>query len=142
MQAGHPINATFHAKSVEGAIWRFVVAYMSASGNNNVALALKQICSLVQIIIVQKILRDGTRKIIEIGEITGSEGEKPLINMLYKFKTDPKDNEYDEKGEITHIAGKHVRLHGLSESTLEVLQLEGVPYDEYSVFEERKGDAT
>lgn len=140
MQAGHPINATFHAKTVEGAIWRFVVAYMNASGNNNVALALKQICSLVQIIIVQKIMRDGTRKIIEIGEIVGSEGETPVVNMLYKFKTSPKENEYNEKGEVTKIAGHHVRLHGLSESTLEVLQLEGVPYEEYSVFEAREGE--
>ena len=140
MQAGHPINATYHAKTVEGAIWRFVVAYMSASGNNNVALALQQICSLVQIIIVQKILRDGTRKIIEIGEIVGSQGEKPIINILYKFDTHPKENEYDEKGEVTKIAGEHVRISGLSDSTIEVLKLEGVPYDEYSIFEKREGE--
>lgn len=140
MQAGHPINATYHAKTVEGAIWRFVVAYMSASGNNNVALALQQICSLVQIIIVQKILRDGTRKIIEIGEIVGSQGEKPIINILYKYDTHPKENEYDEKGEVTKIAGEHVRISGLSDSTIEVLKLEGVPYDEYSIFEKREGE--
>jgi len=140
MQAGHPINATYHAKTVEGAIWRFVVAYMSASGNNNVALALQQICSLVQIIIVQKILRDGTRKIIEIGEIVGSQGEKPIINILYKYETHPKENEYDEKGEVTKIAGEHVRISGLSDSTIEVLKLEGVPYDEYSIFEKREGE--
>lgn len=140
MQAGHPINATYHAKTVEGAIWRFVVAYMSASGNNNVALALQQICSLVQIIIVQKILRDGTRKIIEIGEIVGSQGEKPIINILYKYETHPKENEYDEKGEVTKIAGEHVRISGLSDSTIEVLKLEGVPYEEYSIFEKREGE--
>jgi pilus assembly protein CpaF len=140
MQAGHPINATYHAKTVEGAIWRFVVAYMSASGNNNVALALQQICSLVQIIIVQKILRDGTRKIIEIGEIVGSQGEKPIINILYKYDTHPKENEYNEKGEVTKIAGEHVRISGLSDSTIEVLKLEGVPYDEYSIFEKREGE--
>lgn len=136
MQAGHPINATFHAKTVEGAVWRFVVAYMSASGNNNVALALQQICSLVQVVIVQKIMRDGTRKIIEIGEITGSQGEKPLINLLYKFETHPKDNEYDDKGEVTKIAGDHKRVGYLSTSTIDILKLEGVPYDEYSIFED------
>lgn len=135
MQAGHPINATFHAKTVEGAVWRFVVAYMSASGNNNVALALQQICSLVQIVIVQKILRDGTRKIIEIGEITGSDGEKPLINLLYKFEVNPKLNEYNEKGEITKIAGEHKRINGLSDTTIEVLKLEGVSENEYARFE-------
>lgn len=136
MQAGHPINATFHAKSVEGAVWRFVVAYMSASGNNNVALALQQICSLVQVVIVQKIMRDGTRKIIEIGEITGSQGEKPLINLLYKFETHPKENEYNEKGEVTKIAGKHERIGYLSKPTIDILKLEGVPYEEYSIFED------
>jgi len=135
MQAGHPINATFHAKTVEGAVWRFVVAYMSASGNNNVALALRQVCDLVQIIIVQKIMRDGTRKIIEIGEITGIDGEKPIINMLYKFEPDPLNNEYDENGQVTKIAGKHVRVGNLSESTIEVLKLEGVAYDKYHIFE-------
>ena len=138
MQAGHPINATYHAKTVEGAIWRFVVAYMSSSGNNNVSLALKQICSLVQIIIVQKILRDGTRKIIEIGEIVGSEGETPKINMLYKFEPDPKNNTYKPNGDVEHIAGKHVRLGNLSESTINVLKLEGVPYEEYQMFEGAK----
>ena len=135
MQAGHPINATFHASSVEGAIWRFVVAYMSSSGNNNVALALQQICSLVKIIIVQKILRDGTRKIIEIGEVVGSKGETPIINLLYKFDVHPELNEYDEKGDIQHIAGEHVRISGLSDSTLSVLKLEGVSKEEYSRFE-------
>lgn len=139
MQAGHPINATFHAKSVEGAVWRFVVAYMSASGNNNVALALQQICSLVQIVIVQKIMRDGTRKIIEIGEIVGSQGEKPLINLLYKFETHSRQNEYNDKGEVTKIAGEHKRVGNLSPSTIDVLKLEGVSYDEYSIFEAPEG---
>lgn len=88
MQAGHPINCTFHAGSSEGAIKRFLTAYLAESGNEPSDLALYNITSLCNLVIVQKILRDGTRKIIQISEVVGVKDDNPNaanINDLYKF---------------------------------------------------------
>ena len=56
--AGHPINTTFHAESSDGAISRFLSAYLACSGNEPSHLALRTLTSLVNVIIVQKIMRD------------------------------------------------------------------------------------
>lgn len=133
MQAGHPINTTFHAESSEGAIQRFQTAYLAESGNEPSHLALANIVGLVNIIIVQKIMRDGKRRIIQISEVVGvdpNDHDKPLLNDLYIYDID-RDPEYDEAGNIIKIHGNHRRVGKLSNRTITKLKLEGVANSRY-----------
>lgn len=133
MQAGHPINTTFHAESSEGAIKRFQTAYLAESGNEPSHLALSTIVGLVNIIVVQKIMRDGTRKVIQISEVVGvdpNNNEKALLNDLYIFDING-EPEYDEAGNVIKIKGQHRRVGKLSERTIRKFQLEGVPKKRY-----------
>jgi pilus assembly protein CpaF len=133
MQAGHPINTTFHAESSHGAIKRFQTAYLAESGNEPSHLALSTIVGLVNMIIVQKIMRDGTRRIIQISEVIGVDPdnrEEPLINDLYIYDID-RDPEYDEAGNVVRIYGTHKRVGKLSERTIRKFQLEGVAKSRY-----------
>lgn len=132
-QAGHPINCTFHSESSEGAIRRFLTAYLAESGNEPSHLALRTLTDLVHIIIVQKIMRDGTRKVIQISEVLGvdpEDKEQPLVNDLYIFDID-EDPEYNEAGEIVSIRGTHRRVGKISPKLIRKLQLEGVPTSRY-----------
>lgn len=133
MQAGHPINTTYHAESSEGAIKRFQTAYLAESGNEPSHLALSTICGLVNMIIVQKIMRDGSRRIIQISEVVGvdkNNRESPDLNDLYIYDID-RDPEYDEAGNVVKIYGTHRRVGKLSERTIRKFQLEGVAKSRY-----------
>lgn len=133
MQAGHPINTTYHAESSEGAIKRFQTAYLAESGNEPSHLALSSICGLVNMIIVQKIMRDGSRRIIQISEVVGvdpNNSEVPELNDLYIYDID-REPEYDEAGNVKKIHGTHRRVGKLSERTQRKFQLEGVAKSRY-----------
>lgn len=133
MQAGHFLNTSYHADSSNGAIKRFQTAYLAESGNEPSHLALASITSLVNMIIVQKIMRDGTRKVIQITEVVGVQKDNPEkaeLNDLYIFDID-RDPEYNEAGEVTKIHGTHKRVGKLSDVTIRKFQLEGVPKSRY-----------
>lgn len=133
MQAGHPINTTFHAESSHGAIKRFLTAYLAESGNEPSHLALSTIVGLVNMIIVQKIMRDGSRRVIQISEVVGVQKDnrdEAELNDLYIFDID-RDPEYDEAGNLIKINGTHKRVGKLSNRTIRKFQLEGVAKSRY-----------
>lgn len=133
MQAGHPINTTFHAETSRGAIKRFLTAYLAESGNEPSHLALATVVDLVNIVIVQKIMQDGKRRIIQISEIIGVDStnrDEPLINDLYRFEI-TKDPTYDSSGKLVAIHGEHKRVGKLSDRTIRRLELEGVAKSRY-----------
>lgn len=128
LQAGHSFNASFHSESSAGAVNRFLTAYLAESGNEPSYLALRNITDLVHVIIVQKILRDGTRRVIQISEVVGvdpDDREKPLLNDLYIYDIQG-DPEYDDAGNVVAIHGEHKRVGKLSPRTIRKFQLEGV----------------
>lgn len=127
-QAGHPMNCTFHAESSKGAVQRFLTAYLAESGNEPSHLALATLTDLVRLIIVQKIMRDGSRRILQISEVVGVKEDNPNapdINDLYKFVID-KEPDYDAAGNVTKIYGHHQRVGKLSDRIIEKLKTEGV----------------
>lgn len=128
LNAGHPLNSTYHAEDSKGAISRFLTAYLAESGNEPSHLALATLTNLLNIIIVQKIMRDGTRRVIQISEVLGVQEDNenaPKINDLYLYHID-KEPEYDENGNVKTIFGTHHRVGTLSEKTIRRFQLEGV----------------
>jgi len=127
LQAGHPINLTYHAEDAIGAVQRYLTAYMAESGET-IDTALPTLTRLLNLIIVQKIMKDGTRKVLQITEVVGvdPENEKaPLLNDLYRF-IPVGEPEYDEAGNIVDIPGIHKRVGKISKKTIDKLKLEGV----------------
>lgn len=127
LQAGHPVNATFHAEDSEGAIERFLTAYMAESGEG-IETALSTLTRLLNFIVIQKIMKDGTRKILQITEVIGvdpNNSHKALLNDLYIFE--PTDEpEYDNEGNVVNIPGIHKRVGKLTDKTIRKLRFEGV----------------
>lgn len=83
---------------------------------------------MLNIIIVQRILRDGSRRIIQISEVLGVDPDnenKPLLNELYRYDIIG-EPEYDNNGMVKKIHGVHKRVGKLSEKTIKRFQLEGV----------------
>lgn len=132
-QAGHPINCTYHAESSKGAIKRFLTAYLSESGNEPADLALETLTDLIHLVIVQKIMRDGTRKVLQISEIVGVDPNNPnvpLINDLYVFQRTG-DAIYDDKGQCECIPGHHKRVGKLTDKIIKKLEIEGINKSQY-----------
>ena len=128
LQAGHPVNATYHAEDSEGAMQRFLTAYMAESGET-IYTALNSLASKINIIVIQKILRDGRRKVIQMTEVLGVDPENPnkaLLNDLYRFIPNG-DPVYDANGRVIEIPGEHKRVGKLSKKTMDKLAMEGIP---------------
>lgn len=128
MKAGHPVNGTYHADSSMGAFERYVEARISSGGNIPSHIAVQSFVSSVDLIVVQRIMRDGTRKILEIAEIRGIDSTNPNlpdINLLYTFET-LGDAEYGEDGRVKKIPGIHKRVGKLSEKTIRKFELAGI----------------
>ena len=133
LQGGHPLNATYHAESSLGGIKRYQTAYLAESGNEPAHLALATITNLINIVIVQKILRDGTRRVIQISEILGvdpNNRDEPLINDIYRYDIIG-EPEYDSAGNIKKINGVHKRVGKLSDRAIRKFELEGVAKSRY-----------
>ena len=133
MNAGHPLNTTYHAESARGATSRFLTAYLAVSGNEPSHLALATLTNLLNLIIVQKIMSDGKRRVIQITEVRGVKKDNPNepdLNDLYIFDID-EDPDYDENGIVTAIHGRHRRVGRVSEKMVRKFQLEGVAPSRY-----------
>ena len=99
-----------------------------ADSGETIDTALPGITDLLKIIVVQKIMKDGTRKVIQISEVLGVDPNNksaPLLNDLYVFDTD-REAIYDEKGKIKEILGVHRRVGKLSSRTIKKMKLEGI----------------
>lgn len=141
--AGHPLQQSYHSESSEGAIQRFLTAFLATSSGTPSSLALRTLTSLVNIIVVQKILRDGSRRIIQISEIIGVDPDnenKPLINDLYRYDIIG-EPEYDANGLVKKIHGVHRRVGKLSDKCIHKMQLEGIAASRYD-FLARDVDST
>lgn len=141
LNAGHEINVTYHAGNSEGAIQRFLTAYMASSGEG-IETALPTLTSLMQFIVVQNIMKDGSRKVLQITEIIGVDEKNPnkaKLNDIYLFEPVGKPS-YDEAGRVTKIPGIHKRVGKLSDKIINKLKLEGVPEEKYRKFTQEVSD--
>lgn len=123
----------YHSDSASGAVSRFLTAYLSESGNEPSHLALKTLTDHLDLVAVQKIMRDGTRRVLQISEVVGvdpNDRDKPLLNDLYRYEIDG-DPDYDENGNVVKIHGHHKRVGKISDTLLRKFQLEGVAESQY-----------
>ena len=139
--SGHCVISTFHGKSAKAAIDRYLAELQSA----NPALTRETICStlagFLKFIIVQQKMRDGSRKIKEIAEVTGATvddvGNKTLkLNYLYKFIQDkPTEEDAASKKDANYlkrpVKGSHYRVGCISEDAEEAFLAAGFTEDDY-----------
>jgi pilus assembly protein CpaF len=133
LSAGHPVNSTFHAENADGAIQRFLTAYLAESGNEPSHLALAKVVSLTNMIVAQKILRDGSRRVIQISEVVGidpNDKDKAILNDLYLYDI-YQEPDYDEAGRVKKIYGMHKRVGKLSSRTVNKFKIEGIAESRY-----------
>lgn len=130
--AGHSFNCTFHAEDSYGAMMRYATAYSAGSGSDRETVIIN-LTGVVNFIIVQKIMRDGTRKILQITEVLGTKKDdksEPELNDLYIY--DVGETIYDENKNIVSITGTHKRVGKLSDASVKKFKLNGVDPDKYS----------
>lgn len=127
MNTGHDGSmGTVHANNPREALSR--MENMIAMGGLNLpsAAVREQIASAVNVIIQVQRLRDGSRKVTHVTEITGMEGEVVTMQDLFRF-------EYEGEDEFGRIIGKQkstglrpilferARMYGLEKKLLEVM---------------------
>ncbi|MFZ0888708.1 MAG: ATPase, T2SS/T4P/T4SS family, partial [Candidatus Binataceae bacterium] len=86
MSTGHDGSiATIHANTSRDGLSRLEMM-MLLSGFNIPQLAMRQqIASAINVIVHVARLSDGSRKVMKISEITGMEGEVPMMQDLFEF---------------------------------------------------------
>jgi pilus assembly protein CpaF len=108
MNTGHDGSlTTVHANSPRDAIARLETLTLMAGMDLPLGVIRRQIASAVQLIVQQARLKDGSRKIIQISEIQGMEGDNITIQDLFVYKTP------DHKGPgPSHVGGGSLQPTG------------------------------
>lgn len=118
MNTGHDGSmGTVHSNSPREAISR-MESLIAMGGLNLPAKQLReQICNSINVIVQATRLRDGSRKITHITEITGMEGETPVLQDIMVLEIDGEDGErVKSRHRITGIRPKfwdRARYYGL-----------------------------
>lgn len=100
MNTGHDGSlTTAHANSPRDTISRLETMVMMAGMDLPEKAIRDQIASAINIIVQQSRLRDGTRKIVQISEVTGMEGSEVVMQDIFHFV--PRG--VDENGKIKGV---------------------------------------
>ena len=86
MNTGHDGSlSTVHANSPRDALSRIETMVLMAGMDLPVRVIREQVVSAIQLVVQQARLRDGSRHIVQISEITGLEGDTVLMQDLFAF---------------------------------------------------------
>lgn len=120
MNTGHDGSlTTTHANSPRDTIARIETMVMMAGMELPIMAIRSQIASAVDVIIQQARMRDGTRRVTHITEITGMEGDTIQMQDIFVFRSDGRtDNTGMFRGEFTGtgiypICVDKIRLNGI-----------------------------
>jgi pilus assembly protein CpaF len=92
MNTGHDGSlTTVHANNPRDTISRLETLVLMAGMELPLPVVRKQIVSAVDLIVQQARLRDGTRKVTNITEITGMEGDIVVMQDIFKFEEEGED---------------------------------------------------
>jgi pilus assembly protein CpaF len=88
MNTGHDGSlTTVHSNSPRDCVARLETLALMSGMDLPIGVIRRQIASAVQLIIQQSRLKDGSRKIIQISELQGMEGEQVTIQDIFVYKT-------------------------------------------------------
>lgn len=101
MNTGHDGSlTTVHANTPRDTISRLETLVLMAGMDMPIDIVRKQIASAVQLIVQQARLRDGSRKVTHITEITGMEGKNVVMQDVFKFEEAGENSEGKVMGEF------------------------------------------
>ncbi len=100
MNTGHDGSlTTVHSNSPRDAVARLETLCMMAGMDLPVDIIRQQIVSAVDLIIQQSRLKDGSRKVVQITEIQGMEGDSAVLQDIFVYKTEgQRDMGYSHEG--------------------------------------------
>jgi len=125
MNTGHDGSlTTVHANSARDVLSRLETMVLMSGVDMPVAAIREQVASAVDIVVHQARLPDGSRRIVEIAELTGMEGGKVLMQPLFRYRRGAGEGGwFGGCGNVPHC--------------LEALREQGVAFD-LSAFEEAR----
>jgi pilus assembly protein CpaF len=102
MNTGHDGSlTTTHANTPRDVISRLETLVLMAGMDLPIEVVRHQIVSAVHLIVQQARLRDGTRKVMNITEVVGEEGDNVILQDIFRFEEKGKDEDGKIIGEFT-----------------------------------------
>ncbi len=99
MNTGHDGSmTTIHANTPRDCISRLETLVLMAGADLPLFTVRRQIASAINMIVQTSRLRDGSRKVIQITEVMGMEGETVVMQDLYKFHDEGETEDGKVKG--------------------------------------------
>ena len=100
MNTGHDGSlTTVHSNSPRDCVSRLETLCMMAGMDLPVMVIRAQIASAVHMIVQQARLKDGSRKVVQISEVQGMEGETVVLQDIFIYKTENhKGSDYSHEG--------------------------------------------
>jgi pilus assembly protein CpaF len=108
MNTGHQGSmTTIHANSPRDALMRLETLMMSAGLEIPLPAIRRQIVNAIQLIVHIRRFRSGSRKIISIQEVTGTENDTILLQEVFSFDTrNPNDTQSDQGSFRFNVSAK------------------------------------
>ena len=101
MNTGHDGSlTTLHANTPRDAISRLETMTLMAGIDFPIRVIREQIVHAIDLIVQQARLRDGSRKIIQITEVQGMEGDRPVLQDIFAFADKGADQQGNVVGEL------------------------------------------
>jgi len=121
MNTGHDGSlTTVHSNSPRDSIARLETLALMSGMDLPISVVRKQIGSAVQLIIQQSRLKDGSRKIVQVTEVQGLEGEQITMQDIFVYKTP------DHRGiGPSHMGGGQLMPTGFRPKFMERLEQAG-----------------
>jgi pilus assembly protein CpaF len=124
MNTGHDGSlTTTHANTPRDTIARLETMVMMAGMDLPLSAIRAQIASAVDVIVQQSRLRDGSRRVVNITEITGMEGDIVSMQDIFTFET---QGQLDETGRFRG----HYKATGIRPHCIEKIRHNGIPIHE------------
>ncbi len=100
MNTGHDGSlTTVHSNSPRDAIARLETLCLMAGMDLPIMVIRAQIASAVHLIVQQSRLKDGSRKVVQVTEVQGMEGESVILQDIFIYRTEgQKDTGYSHEG--------------------------------------------
>jgi pilus assembly protein CpaF len=116
MNTGHDGSlTTLHANTPRDAISRLETMTLMSGLDLPIRVVREQIASAIDLIVQQSRLRDGSRKVTQITEVAGMEGETVVLTDVFKFVQTGTDGDGHVIGEL-----KPTGIRPLFENRLEI----------------------
>ncbi len=118
MNTGHDGSlTTVHANNPRDCISRLETLVLMAGFDLPVMVIRKQIASAVDLIVQQSRMRDGSRKIIQVTEVQGMEGDTVVLQDIFLYKAAPfNGNGHSSGGKLEGVGIRPRLMHRLEEA--------------------------